>query len=322
MESSISDVDTDAAAVGGGAPNRSSGIRSSSAIRRRRISTQTSSPPRAATTVKLSPLNRDANRVLGVIYAALAEGGADNARRGRGNVTAGKADENLTKAIHYLEVAIDKPAGESDPNVRATLARLYVATSQFDKAIPMLSDLVRQEPGWQDGPVMLAEAYAAAGRSSEAIAWLEEQGSDDPRLLPTLGEFYERERRWSEAAATYGRALQRAPRNTDLRTRYGSALLNAGGHENAVKAREAKLPVYLRAFYPHGYESALLYLFARGLQGRYAYAHVLFDHALDCSYISPEQHDELNTAWQHIGAMLNKMIQHADDFCKKTEDRG
>src|SRR5438270_492585 len=22
------------------------------------------------------------------------------------------------------------------------------------------------------------------------------------------------------------------------------------------------------------------------------------DHALDCSYISPEQHDELNTAWQ------------------------
>src|SRR5206468_1028825 len=37
----------------------------------------------------------------------------------------------------------------------------------------------------------------------------------------------------------YGRALQRAPRNTDLRTRYGSALLNAGGHENAVKAREA-----------------------------------------------------------------------------------
>src|SRR5437763_3738015 len=90
--------------------------------------------------LKLSPLNRDANRVLGVVYAALAEGGADNARRGRGNVTAGKADENLTKAIHYLEVAIDKPAGESDPNVRATLARLYVATSQFDKAIPMLSD--------------------------------------------------------------------------------------------------------------------------------------------------------------------------------------
>jgi len=57
--------------------------------------------------------------------------------------------------------------------------------------------------------------------------------------LPTLGEFYERERRWPEAAQAYGKAMQRAPRNTDLRTRYGQALLNAGGRENADKAKDA-----------------------------------------------------------------------------------
>jgi len=27
-------------------------------------------------------------------------------------------------------------------------------------------------------------------------------------------------------------------------------------------------------------------------------------------------HHELDDAWQHIGAMLNRMIQRADDFCK------
>ncbi len=42
------------------------------------------------------------------------------------------------------------------------------------------------------------------------------------------------------------------------------------------------------------------------------------DHALDCRYIETRQHDELNEAWQHIGAMLNRMIQRAKDFCKSA----
>src|SRR5215471_10579845 len=29
------------------------------------------------------------------------------------------------------------------------------------------------------------------------------------------------------------------------------------------------------------------------------------DHALDCGYLTPSQHNELDSAWQHIGAMLN-----------------
>lgn len=40
------------------------------------------------------------------------------------------------------------------------------------------------------------------------------------------------------------------------------------------------------------------------------------DHALECDYLTSEQHSELDNAWQHIGAMLNKMIQQSDDFCK------
>ena len=40
------------------------------------------------------------------------------------------------------------------------------------------------------------------------------------------------------------------------------------------------------------------------------------DHALDCGYLDGKEHGALDESWQRIGAMLNRMIQRADDFCK------
>ena len=186
--------------------------------------------------LKIAPANREANRVLGTIYAALSESASDNAR---GSRRAGASDENLAKAVGHFETAMAGAVAESDPNVRATLARLYVRSGAFAKAIPLLTDLVNQEPGWQDGPMMLAEAYAGAGRVPDGIALLEERTADDPRLLPALADFYERERRWSDAAGAYARALEQQPRSVELKFRYASALLNAGGQESLGKARDA-----------------------------------------------------------------------------------
>ncbi|PYR35302.1 MAG: hypothetical protein DMF93_21970, partial [Acidobacteria bacterium] len=73
----------------------------------------------------------------------------------------------------------------------------------------------------------------------DAIAWLEQRTADDERMLPALADFYERERRWSDAAGAYARILRRTPRNIDVKTRYASALMNAGGKDNAAKARDA-----------------------------------------------------------------------------------
>jgi four helix bundle protein len=44
------------------------------------------------------------------------------------------------------------------------------------------------------------------------------------------------------------------------------------------------------------------------------------DDCLDCGYISPAEFKQMDAAWQSIGAMLNKMILRADDFCPKTEN--
>ena len=42
------------------------------------------------------------------------------------------------------------------------------------------------------------------------------------------------------------------------------------------------------------------------------------DDCLDCGYISPDEFKRMDAAWQSIGAMLNKMVAKADDFCGKS----
>jgi tetratricopeptide (TPR) repeat protein len=218
-------------------------------LRQNRVNESMTSAEQA---LKIAPANNEAHRVLGTVYAALSD---TDAKVPRGQQPAASSTENATKAIDHLEQALGQ-AGEPDPNVLANLTRMYMRIRAYDKAIPLLRDLVKRERSWQDGINLLAEAYTAAGKSAEAIAWLEETAPDNPRLYSTLGDFYERERRWTEAAAAYSLAVQRSPRNNvDLKLRYGSALLNAGGRENLGKARDllsdlvASRPTDQRAMY-------------------------------------------------------------------------
>jgi tetratricopeptide (TPR) repeat protein len=183
--------------------------------------------------LKVAPGNREAHRVLGTIYAAVSD---TDARAGRSRP--GQKDENAAKAIEHLEQALSKSEGEPDQNVQANLARMYVRTGANDKAIPLLRTIVDHEPGWQDGVSLLIDAYAAAGRNAEAITWLEENAADNPRLYATLGDFYDRERRYKDSARVYALAVQRAPRNADLKVRYAAALMNVGSRENFTKARD------------------------------------------------------------------------------------
>src|SRR4029077_3239705 len=111
--------------------------------------------------------NRDAHRVLGTVYATLAVG------QPNGRISRASQQENLSKAILHLEQAFE-PGTPPDANLRAMLARVYMRAESYDKAIPILVDLVKEEPGWQEGPALLTEAYSAAGRGADAVAWLEE----------------------------------------------------------------------------------------------------------------------------------------------------
>jgi tetratricopeptide (TPR) repeat protein len=180
----------------------------------------------AEAALAIDPSNREAHRILGTAYATMATSEARMSRQAR--------QEHLDKAITHLEKAADRPGIPADVNLRAMLARVYVLHGSYDKAIPVLSELVRREPAWQDGPGLLVDAFVSAGRTSDAIAWLEEHAADTPTLYATLADLFAREERWAEAERSYERALEAAPRSFDLRVRYGSMLLNHGG---APKAR-------------------------------------------------------------------------------------
>jgi hypothetical protein len=43
------------------------------------------------------------------------------------------------------------------------------------------------------------------------------------------------------------------------------------------------------------------------------------DHACEYRYINRDLYLELDQAWQYVGAMLNRMIQKADIFCKPAK---
>ena len=190
----------------------------------------------AEQSLKIAPNNRDGHRVLGTIYASMAGRAPDRQRGGQNSGT----QQTLARAVEHLEKAVEpSPNAVVDPNLRAMLAQVHMAMSNYDKAIPILVDLVKQEPGWQQGPGLLVEAYSGAGRGADAVAWLEEAAPGNPQLYTMLADFYGRERRWADAANAYEQALRRSPRSFDLRVRMASSLLNTGSRADVVKARDA-----------------------------------------------------------------------------------
>ncbi len=208
----------------------------------------------AGQALTIDPENVSAHETLGFLYAGRLDG--NRSAPGR---SAAVDDANAAQAIDHLEKAVQYTAAQADANVRATLARLYVRASEFDKAIPLLTTLVAQETGWRDGPQLLLQAYVGAGRTGDAVAWLEAHAPDDPNLYPTLGDFYDRAHRWQDAADAYAEAIKVAPRSVDLRTRYASSLMNAGGRDQLGQARDALTD----ALAIRGNDANVLYLLAQ-----------------------------------------------------------
>jgi tetratricopeptide (TPR) repeat protein len=204
--------------------------------------------------LKITPANYAAHRVLGMIYAQMATSSPTGRRGGGGSAPPADAMPN---AISHLEQSIENPPTFGDFTSRAVLARLYVASGKYDKAIAILPDLVKI--GWQDGAPLLMEAYAGAGRAAEGIKWLEESAPDNPDLYGTLGDFYARARRWSDSATAYEQALENAPRSFDYRVFMASSLLQTDNLADVTKARE----VLREAVTMRGTDERALYLLSQ-----------------------------------------------------------
>ena len=201
----------------------------------------------------ITPGHGEANRVLGYMYASLAERDPDGVAPGGGQTG-------------YRQLALDhlgKSLAASSPmaaaGARLTIARIEMQASAFDKAIPVLRQLLADEPWLPQGVDMLAQAYTESGQTARAITLLEEAVAIEPSFSESLAAAYEQLERWSDAARAYERAAERNPRDTALQTRWAFALLSVPDNAGAKRARDLLIEV-TRASPTEGWP---LYLLAR-----------------------------------------------------------
>ena len=197
------------------------------------------------------PDNREANRILGSIYAALAE---QRLKLRPGDDPA----LYVPRAIAALERA--RAQGPDTP-VDLTLGRLYLQTKSYDKAIALLRRVQLEQPGSTELAMMIATAEEGAGRTADAAETLREAITDNPKFfrgLIMLAELSEKQGEWDAAADAYAKAQALNPR-IDLASRRAAALINAG---KAPAARDLLQP---GAAKPDA-EPMVLYLYATALR--------------------------------------------------------
>jgi tetratricopeptide (TPR) repeat protein len=167
------------------------------------------------------PDNREANRILGTVYAALSE------QRQPFRPGDDPAQYN-SRAIAALEKS-RREAG-FDINLELLLGRLYLGARDYQKAIAALRKVVDDQPGYPEGAMLLAAAQDGAGLKEEEIQTLERALEYSPTFYRghlRLAELYEQQRRFAEAAGAYAQAAASNPR-ADVSSRQAAALLNGG----------------------------------------------------------------------------------------------
>jgi tetratricopeptide (TPR) repeat protein len=182
----------------------------------------------AEAALERDPNNREANKIIGTVYAALGEQrrpfrpGDDPAQYG-------------AKAIAALEKS--RRDFGFDVNLELTLGRLYLGERDYAKAMTSLRRVVEDQPEYPEGGMLLAAAQEGAGQTADEIGTLETTLENNPtfyRAALRLAELYEQERRFADAAGAYARAAA-ANSRIDVSSQRAAALINAG---KAAEARD------------------------------------------------------------------------------------
>lgn len=182
--------------------------------------------------LKIDPNNLEAHRMLGLVFGALSEAPT--------SPLPGRTPAQLrTAAIDHLTKILETPSVATDLNIQLTLARLLLRSGRADRAVPVLENIVAQAPFAAEPYTMLGDARLAMKNLNGAIEAYEMAAEINPRNYAVLGDLYERQGRWADAATAYEQALAN-PRSAtrEMRLRYFAALLNSSDKASAAKARD------------------------------------------------------------------------------------
>jgi tetratricopeptide (TPR) repeat protein len=199
--------------------------------------------------VALDAGSEEGHRILGLVHAAWADGVVDGP-------SGGSTETWRAAAILHLTKVQSTPAMVTDLGLQVTLARQLMAAGQADKAVPILERVVAQTGAAGEPVAMLADAHRTLGQVDRAASVLEQAAAANPRLYLALGDLYERQRKFEEAASAFEKGVKgmRTP-GRELRLRRAAALLNipdGAGAERAVAALTeflASTPKDLTALY-------------------------------------------------------------------------
>lgn len=178
--------------------------------------------------LKLDAANLEANRIVGSVYAALAE-----------QRTPLRPGDDMSqypaRAIAGLEKA--SKDGTGDLGLNLLLGRLYVQSRAYEKALPPLRRVIEEQPAYSEAAWLIASALEATDRAQEALEILQTAVQYNPRFFRgqlRVAELHEKLAQWNEAAEAYARA-QRLNTGAagDLTPRRAAALINAGKAEEA-----------------------------------------------------------------------------------------
>jgi tetratricopeptide (TPR) repeat protein len=201
----------------------------------------------------LDASSEEAHRILGLVNAAWADGVVDGPAGGR-------EEAWRQAAIAHLQRVQSSPAMATDLGLQLTLARQLLAAERADDAVPLLERIVAQTGPAGEPASMLAEALRSLGQLERATAVLEQAAAANPRYLMALGDIYERQSKFEEAADAFERGAKalRSP-GRELRLRRVNALLgipDGMGADRAVTALAEFLATTPK-------DAAALYMLAR-----------------------------------------------------------
>jgi tetratricopeptide (TPR) repeat protein len=181
----------------------------------------------AKAALALDEKNVEANRALGLIYAATVEATTERSQ-------SAQTATYIRDAITYLERAAAGSTVTADAELYFTLGRLYIRGGFPDKAVQSLSRVLSQNPNSVRGRIALAQAFAASKDLKSAIGTLEEIVEDEPRVASALAQYQEDAGLLMDAAASYTLALAVQPGNRDLKVRRIAVLLEAKEYGRAA----------------------------------------------------------------------------------------
>jgi tetratricopeptide (TPR) repeat protein len=181
----------------------------------------------------LDASSEEGHRILGLVNAAWADGVVDGP-------AGGSEDAWRAAAITHLQKVQNSPAMATDLGLQLTLARQLLGAERAADAVPLLERIVSQTGPAGEPVSMLAEALRSLGQLERATTVLEQASAANPRYFMALGDIYERQSKFEEAAEAFDRGANalRTP-GRELRLRRVNALLgipDGKGVDRAVTA--------------------------------------------------------------------------------------